>query len=103
MEASTDPGVFESFLLSAGRTPLYYAAQHGRIAALEELVGTGASMQAQDAIRGLTPMHVAADAGQCDSVAALVKLGAPLEVQSSKGCSPLGSAILKVCPAILGD
>lgn len=57
----------------------------------------GASMEARDTVRGLTPLHVAADAGQCDSVAALVNLGAPLEMQSTKGCSPLGSAILKVC------
>lgn len=54
-------------------------------------------MEARDTVRGLTPLHVAADAGQCDSVAALVNLGAPLEMQSTKGCSPLGSAILKVC------
>ena len=53
-------------------------------------------MEARDMHRGLTPLHVAADAGQCESVAALVKLGAPLETPSTKGCSPLGSAILKV-------
>ena len=81
---------------AVGRTPLHYAAQHGRIAALQELVTKGASMEARDSIRGLTPLHVAADAGQRDSVAALIKLGAPLEIQSTKGCSPLGSAILKV-------
>ena len=83
--------------MAAGRTPLHYAAQHGRMAALQELVCKGASMEARDTVRGLTPLHVAADAGQCDSVAALVNLGAPLEMQSTKGCSPLGSAILKVC------
>ncbi len=83
--------------VAAGRTPLFYAAQHGRIAALEELVGSGASMEARDATRGLTSLHVAADAGQCDSITALVKLGAPMECLSSKGCSPLGSAILKAC------
>ena len=82
--------------LHAGRTPLHYAAMHGRVGAVEALVAAGASMQARDLRSGYTPLHLAADAGQCEALTALVKLGAPLEEHSASGWTPLALATFKV-------
>ena len=83
-------------LLSAGRTPLHYAAMHGRVAAVEELVRQGASVREKDIRGGYTPLHLAADAGQCEAICKLAALGAPLEALSNKGWTPLALATFKV-------
>lgn len=83
-------------LWHTGRTPLHYAAMHGRTAAISELVRQGASIYEKDIRGGYTPLHLAADAGQCEAIARLVALGAPLEAKSSKGWTPFGLATFKV-------
>ena len=82
--------------LSAGRTPLHYAAMHGRVAALKELVGGGAALEVADTRGGFCPLHLAADAGQCEAVAALAGLGACVEARTAKGWTPLVLATMKV-------
>lgn len=88
---------------NVGRTPLHYAAMHGRVAAIAELVRQGSSLEARDIRGGYTALHLAADAGQCDAVARLVELGARLEAASTKGWTPLGLATFKVRPLPLRD
>lgn len=46
-----------------GRTPLHYAALHGRSNVIEDLVKLGASLHEVDDRGGFTPLHLAADAG----------------------------------------
>lgn len=82
--------------MHAGRTALHYAAMHGRVGAVRELVGSGASLEVADGRGGFTALHLAADAGQCEAVAALLELGARLEAVSSKGWTPLVLATMKV-------
>ncbi len=79
-----------------GRTPLHYAAMHGRLGAIEELVHLGASLKEKDVRGGYTPLHLAADAGQCEAIVRLVELGASVETPSNKGLSPLALALMKV-------
>ena len=81
---------------TAGRTPLHYAALHGRAAAVEELIKQGAAHGASDHRGGYTPLHLAADAGQCEVISRLAELGADLEAVSSKGWTPLALANMKV-------
>jgi len=81
---------------SAGRTPLHYAALHGRAAAVEELIKQGAAHGAKDNRGGYTPLHLAADAGQCEVISRLFELGADLEAVSTKGWTPLALANMKV-------
>eukprot|EP00873_Tetraselmis_striata_P035024 jgi/Tetstr1/455288/TSEL_042124.t1 len=78
-----------------GRTPLHYAALHGRCAALRVLTAAGAPLDARDSRGGLTPLHLAADAGQCDAIAALAAAGAALNARNDKGLTPLGLATAK--------
>lgn len=80
----------------AGRTPLHYAALHGRAAAVEELLKQGAAHGACDHRGGYTPLHLAADAGQCEVISRLFALGADLEAVSTKGWTPLALANMKV-------
>ncbi len=80
----------------AGRTPLHYAALHGRAAAVEELIKQGAAHGAKDNRGGYTPLHLAADAGQCEVISRLFELGADLEAVSTKGWTPLALANMKV-------
>ena len=81
---------------TAGRTPLHYAALHGRSAAVEELIKQGAAHGACDNRGGYTPLHLAADAGQCEVISRLFELGADLEAVSIKGWTPLALANMKV-------
>ena len=61
----------------AGYSGLHAAAHHGTLAAIEQLVASGAKLNARDA-RGRTPLHVAAFAGQREAIRALAKAGADL-------------------------
>lgn len=79
-----------------GRTPLHYAALHGRAAAVEELIKQGAAHGAKDNRGGYTPLHLAADAGQCEVISRLCEMGADLEAVSTKGWTPLALANMKV-------
>lgn len=79
-----------------GRTPLHYAALHGRAAAVEELIKQGAAHAAKDNRGGYTPLHLAVDAGQCEVISRLFELGADLEAVSTKGWTPLALANMKV-------
>ena len=83
-------------LLLLGRTPLHYAALHGRAAAVEELIKQGAAQEAKDKRGGYTPLHLAADAGQCEVISRLCEMGADLEAVSIKGWTPLALANMKV-------
>lgn len=83
-------------LVAIGRTPLHYAALHGRAAAVEELIKQGAAQEAKDNRGGYTPLHLAADAGQCEVISRLCELGADLEAVSTKGWTPLALANMKV-------
>ena len=82
--------------IPAGRTPLHYAAMHGRVAVTRLPAQRGAALEASDVAGGDTPLHLAADAAQCDAVAALVELGAALDARGKKGHTPLALALLKV-------
>ena len=82
--------------MPSGRTPLHYAALHGRAAAVEELIKQGAGHEAKDNRGGYTPLHLAADAGQCEVISRLCEMGADLEAVSTKGWTPLALANMKV-------
>ena len=82
--------------MPSGRTPLHYAALHGRAAAVEELIKQGAAHEAKDNRGGYTPLHLAADAGQCEVISRLCEMGADLEAVSTKGWTPLALANMKV-------
>lgn len=85
----------------AGRTPLHYAALHGRAAAVEELIKQGAAHGAKDNRGGYTPLHLAADAGQCEVISRLSELGADLEAVSTKGWTPLALANMKASKGLM--
>ena len=82
--------------MRVGRTPLHYAALHGRASAVEELIKQGAAHEAKDNRGGYTPLHLAADAGQCEVISRLCEMGAHLEAVSTKGWTPLALANMKV-------
>ena len=86
--------------VNTGRTPLHYAAMHGRIGAVEQLINLGASLGDQDWRGDYTPLHLAADAGQVDMIAKLAQLGADVNVRNSKGYTPLVLATVKVCVCV---
>ena len=90
------PQLLDCCLCGVGRTPLHYAALHGRAAAVEELIKQGAAHGACDNRGGYTPLHLAADAGQCEVISRLFELGADLEAVSIKGWTPLALANMKV-------
>lgn len=90
-------------LMHVGRTPLHYAALHGRAAAVEELIKQGAAHEAKDSRGGYTPLHLAADAGQCEVISRLCEMGADLEAVSIKGWTPLALANMKVGPVWLAQ
>jgi ankyrin repeat protein len=85
-----------TMLDTAGRTPLHYAAMHGRTDAVSVLVQHGASVHAADTRGHFQPLHLAADAGQCDAIAQLLALGADIEARTVKGFSSLVLAVMKV-------
>ena len=89
-------GSQHALCMHAGRTALHYAAMHGRVGAVRELVGSGASLEVADGRGGFTALHLAADAGQCEAVGALLEAGARLEALSTKGWTPLVLATMKV-------
>ena len=91
--------MFKATQVVTGRTPLHYAALHGRAAAVEELIKQGAAHAAKDNRGGYTPLHLAADAGQCEVISRLFELGADLEAVSTKGWTPLALANMKVSGA----
>lgn len=80
----------------AGRTPLHYAAMHGRVDAVAVLARAGASVKAADTRGHFQPLHLAADAGQCEAISRLLALGADIEARTVKGFSPLVLAVMKV-------
>ncbi|KAA6429353.1 MAG: hypothetical protein FRX49_00747 [Trebouxia sp. A1-2] len=92
---SHDVDVRDYLGTSSRRTPLHYAALHGRAAAVEELIKQGAAHGAKDNRGGYTPLHLAADAGQCEVISRLFELGADLEAVSTKGWTPLALANMK--------
>jgi len=58
-------------------TGLHLAAHHGDIAAIEQLVSTGADVNARDS-QGRGPIHIAAFASHDDVLCALAKAGADM-------------------------
>src|SRR3954470_18310945 len=76
-----------------GRTPLHYAAQEGRIAAVKLLVATTSDAAPEDA-RGWTPLHVAALTAQTGAAEYLLQLHANVNQRTKESSwTPLHLAI----------
>ncbi|MBN1938831.1 MAG: ankyrin repeat domain-containing protein [Candidatus Aminicenantes bacterium] len=71
-----------------GRTALHHAAEAGKAAAVEFLLGLGASASAVDA-QTRTPLHAAAYKGDAASVKLLLAAGAALEAREIRERTPL--------------
>jgi ankyrin len=78
---------------SDGRGYLHRAAEGGCAAAVKELVGRGAAVDAAD-VTGLTPLHVAALSGRSDVVGALLSNGASVAKATPSGRTALHLASL---------
>ncbi|KAG5177520.1 hypothetical protein JKP88DRAFT_332772 [Tribonema minus] len=91
------------------RTPLHWAAAHGRRAAARWLARAAAGGRALDAKdnRGNTALYLAAEAGHAAVVAELLRAGADAAVTNHSSEAPLYIAALKghadVVRALLGD
>ncbi len=74
-----------------GKTALHHAAEAGKAAAVEFLLGQGASVAAVDA-QAQTPLHAAAFKGNAASVKLLLAAGAALEAREIRERTPLSLA-----------
>jgi ankyrin repeat protein len=81
------PGVDEY-----GRTPLHYAAAEGNASLVEELLRSGADVNAQDD-DGWSPLHFGAQAGSTSVVAVLLGAGADVALRDRFGNTPLFRAV----------
>ncbi|KAF5606298.1 ankyrin repeat [Fusarium subglutinans] len=75
-----------------GRTPLSYAAQDGYAGIVQELVKTGANLEARSTSTywdpGQTPLHFAVRSGDCETVRVLVESGADVNSEDDEGRTP---------------
>jgi hypothetical protein len=77
-----------------GRFPLHYAAEAGRIEAVNFLLANGADIMAQDN-RGWTALHYAVDNKQAEVMELLIAQGAKVDARNSMQWTPLHLAVLK--------
>jgi len=70
---------------------LFRAAARGDAALIEELIASGANVNAASR-RGYTPLHRAAQNGNTEAVALLLKKGANAEAATIEGLTPLEMA-----------
>lgn len=70
------------------RTPLHWAAYHGRVDEMETLLLAGADVNARDR-EGKTPLHDAAWENELEMVDVLLKFDAQVNVKDNDGRTPL--------------
>jgi ankyrin repeat protein len=68
-------------------TPLHAAASSGNSTVVQQLLFTGADVQATD-VGAATPLHCAAAAGHPEVMQQLLAAGADVEASTSKGLTP---------------
>ncbi|MFF1831179.1 ankyrin repeat domain-containing protein [Paenarthrobacter sp. NPDC058040] len=76
----------------AGRTPLHYAAFDDDAETIQQLIGGGASLDAQDN-QGFTPLHLAAQEYSVAAASSLLKAGALVDLENGFGNTPLFVAV----------
>jgi uncharacterized protein len=92
IRAAVEAGFAIDELDREGRTPLFYAAQGGKLEILGELIKHHANVNAQD--RNLeTPLHFAARAYQISAADRLLRHGATVDAQDQNGNTPLSTAV----------
>ena len=75
-----------------GSTPLYLAAENGRLQVVRMLLEHGANVGAEDN-QGKTPLHGAAKAGRVEVVRMLLEHGANVGAEDNQGKTPLHGAV----------
>jgi ankyrin repeat domain-containing protein 17 len=75
-----------------GCSPLFSAASHSSLAAMQLLIERGADMRLGCKVNGKTAMFIAAEAGQVRALQFLVSLGPDCDAVDFNGTSPLMSA-----------
>jgi ankyrin repeat protein len=81
---------------SAGRSPLFYAALHGRAAEVAAyLQEHGDEVNSTDK-EGFTPLHFAAQQQHADAAALLIGAGADPNARDRFGNTPLWTALFNV-------
>ena len=73
------------------RTDLHFAALDGDTARVEQLLATGAEVNAQDS-NGDTPLHLAAQEYRVDAATSLLRAGASVELRDLHGNTVLWRA-----------
>lgn len=68
--------------------PLHNAAYKGDTQKVQEIINSGASIEAQDS-NGLTPLLAATMYGKSDAARSLIKMGANVNVKNKEGYTPL--------------
>ncbi|XP_054713849.1 serine/threonine-protein phosphatase 6 regulatory ankyrin repeat subunit B-like [Uloborus diversus] len=71
-----------------GRTPLHWAAQYGKVAAVRKLLRAGAIASLQDR-SGSTPLHLALRQERTDAAAVLVDHGGKIDIRDRYRMTPL--------------
>lgn len=67
---------------------IWIASSDGDVARVQQLVGEGVSINAQDA-HGYSPMHAAVSYGQVELVELLISMGALVDIEDADGDTPL--------------
>lgn len=75
-----------------GRTPLHYAAEEGRAAAVRALMMFGAKSSAREYAKEMSPLDLAATRGHAEVVRVMVQLGANVNVRVPHGRTALHCA-----------
>ncbi len=78
-------------VLSAGAEPIHDAARNGDVGKLQQLLETGASVEANNSSKE-TPLMIAALAGKHSAVRLLLKHGADAQSRNNRGMTPLHAA-----------
>jgi len=79
-----------------GRTPLYYAAEYGRLKIAKYLISKGARANTPTVYGGeRTPLHAAAENGNVELASLLISKGAKVNVKTKDGKTPLHMAAME--------